>query len=347
MSKQISAKEIAALIQGEIVGCPDRMVCGVSSLKDAAPEQASFVSNKKYEAQLDSSKAGVVIVCKDLAGAAHENRTLIVCEHVDYAFSKLIMVFAPPAVEWAPGVHASAVVDAAAKLGAGVHVGANAVIERGAEIGDGTVIAAGCYIGHDVKIGAKCILYPNVTVMYRCILGSLCILHPGVVIGGDGFGFVPGPRGLVKVPQTGIVVIGDDVEIGANTTVDRARFGKTWIKSNVKIDNQVMVAHNVVIGESSILVAQSGIAGSSELGRGVILGAKSGINGHITLGDGVQVAGTSGVVKSVPAGMIAVGTPAESQREFMARHTLPSKVEKLSAKLKKLEAELAELAKGK
>ena len=179
--------------------------------------------------------------------------------------------------------------------------------------------------------------------MYRCFIGNRVILHPGVVVGGDGFGFVPGPRGIIKIPQTGIVQIDDDVEIGANTTLDRARFGKTWIKTGVKIDNQVMIAHNVVVGECSLLVAQSGIAGSAELGRGVILAAKSGVNGHITLGDGVQVAGTSGVVKSLPAGAIALGTPAESQREFMTRWTLPKKVEKLSKKIEELENKLKEL----
>ena len=171
-------------------------------------------------------------------------------------------------------------------------------------------------------------------------------LRNGVVIGADGFGFVPGPQGLVKVPQTGVVQIDDDVELGANTTVDRARFGRTWVKSNVKVDDQVMIAHNVVIGESSILVAQCGIAGSAELGRGVILGAKAGVNGHITLGDRVQVAGTSGVVKSLPAGSIALGTPAESQREFMARHTLPSRFDKLKAKVEALTAELEALKKA-
>ena len=180
--------------------------------------------------------------------------------------------------------------------------------------------------------------------MYRCTVGAKCIIHSGVVIGADGFGFVPGPQGLVKVPQTGIVEIRNDVEIGANTTIDRARFGKTVIKDNVKIDDQVMVAHNVAVGESSILVAQCGIAGSAELGRGVIIAGKAGINGHISIGDGCQVAGTSSVVKSLPAGTIAVGTPAESQREFMARVALPKKVQKLDAKIKELEAKLAELS---
>lgn len=343
----LTAAKIAEMVNGKLIGSPDRTISSVSGIRDAQSDQLSFIGNKKYQHQLESTKAGVVLVCPDLADAPAVDRSLIVCDNVDYAFAKVIAVFAEEPPKWPVGVHPSAVVSPEAKLGQGVSINANAVIEAGAEIGDGTVIGAGCYIGHDVKIGAGSLLYPNVTVMYRCVIGRKAVIHPGVVIGGDGFGFIPTKQGLVKVPQTGIVQIDDDVEIGANTTIDRARFGKTWIKSNVKIDNQVMVAHNVVIGESSILVAQCGIAGSAELGRGVVLAAKSGVNGHITLGDGVQVAGTSGVVKSLPAGAIALGTPAESQREFMARHTLPSRFEKLSAKVEALRKEIAELKASK
>ena len=343
----LTAAKIAEMVNGKLIGSPDRTISSVSGIRDAQSDQLSFIGNKKYQHQLESTKAGVVLVCPDLADAPAVDRTLIVCDNVDYAFAKVIAVFAEEPPKWPVGVHPSAVVSPDAKLGQGVSINANAVIEAGAEIGDGTVIGAGCYIGHDVKIGAGSLLYPNVTVMYRCVIGRKAVIHPGVVIGGDGFGFIPTKQGLVKVPQTGIVQIDDDVEIGANTTIDRARFGKTWIKSNVKIDNQVMVAHNVVIGESSILVAQCGIAGSAELGRGVVLAAKSGVNGHITLGDGVQVAGTSGVVKSLPAGAIALGTPAGSQREFMARHTLPSRFEKLSAKVEALRKEIAELKASK
>lgn len=343
----LTAAKIAEMVNGKLIGSPDRTISSVSGIRDAQSDQLSFIGNKKYQHQLESTKAGVVLVCPDLADAPAVDRTLIVCDNVDYAFAKVIAVFAEEPPKWPVGVHPSAVVSPDAKLGQGVSINANVVIEAGAEIGDGTVIGAGCYIGHDVKIGAGSLLYPNVTVMYRCVIGRKAVIHPGVVIGGDGFGFIPTKQGLVKVPQTGIVQIDDDVEIGANTTIDRARFGKTWIKSNVKIDNQVMVAHNVVIGESSILVAQCGIAGSAELGRGVVLAAKSGVNGHITLGDGVQVAGTSGVVKSLPAGAIALGTPAESQREFMARHTLPSRFEKLSAKVEALRKEIAELKASK
>lgn len=340
-----SAAQIAEITGGRICGDAERTINGIAGIKDAAADQLTFAGNKRFEEQFLNTKAGIILVCPDFADADVSNRTLIVCDNVDIAFAKMASLYAeePPAA--VPGIHPSAVVDPSAKLGENVSIGANAVIERDAVIGDNTVIGAGCYIGHEVKIGSDSCLSPNVTVMYRCIVGSKTIIHSGVVIGADGFGFIPGPRGLVKVPQTGIVQIGNDVEIGANTTIDRARFGCTMIKDNVKIDDQVMVGHNVAVGESSILVAQCGIAGSTELGRGVIIAAQAGINGHITLGDGVQVAGQSGVVKSLPAGSIVVGGPAENQRDFIARITLPKKVGKLEARIKALEAELAELKK--
>ena len=341
-----TAAQIAELVKGELKGNPDVIVNRVSSLKDADAQSVSFVGNKKYVNQLDETKAGVVLVNADLADASTEKHTIIVCGNVDYAFTQVIALFGEKAPAWPVGIHPRAVVDPTAKIGENVSIAANAVIDAGAEIADGACIGAGCYVGHNAKIGEGTILYPNVTVMYRCRVGRKCIIHPGVVIGADGFGFVPGPNGLVKVPQTGIVQIDDDVEIGANTTIDRARFGKTWIKSNVKIDNHVMVAHNVTVGESSILVAQTGIAGSAEIGRGVILAAKSGINGHITIGDGCKVAGTSCVIKNLPPGSIVVGSPAESQREFMARVSMPSRLEKLKAKVAQLEAELEKLSKN-
>ncbi len=341
--KTLSAARIAEMVHGSVVGDPDRAGDGVAGVREAQSNHISFVGSRKYQHQLDSTRAGIVLVNKDLADEPLRERSFVVCDNVDLAFAQVLHFFAPPAIVYAPGVHPAAVVDPTAKLGKNVHIGACAVIDRGAEIGDETVVLPGCYVGVDARVGKQCYLAPNVVIMARCIVGNKAVIHPGVVIGGDGFGFIPGPQGLVKVPQTGIVQIDDDVEIGANTTIDRARFGKTWIKSNVKIDNQVMIAHNVEIGESSILVAQCGIAGSAELGRGVVLAAKSGVNGHITLGDGVQVAGTSGVVKSLPPGAIAMGTPAESQREFMARYTLPKRMEKLSAKLDALTAEIEKL----
>ena len=342
----MSAAKIAEVVGGSVAGNAERIIRGVSGIRDANIEQLSFVSNKKYEHLLEETNAGIVLVCKDLANASTEKHTLVVCDNVDHAFAKIVAMYAEEAPAPVRGVHPSAVVAASAKLGENVSIGANAVIEENAEIGNNTVIGAGCYIGHNAKIGADSLLYPNVTVMYRCIVGCKAIIHPGVVIGGDGFGFLPGPRGVVKVPQTGIVQIDDDVEIGANTTIDRARFGKTWIKSNVKIDNMVMVAHNVTVGESTMLIAQSGIAGSATIGRGVIIAAKSGINGHITIGDGCQIAGMSAVVKDLAPQSIALGTPVESQRDFMTRPTLPKRVLKQEARIKELEAKLAQLEKA-
>lgn len=343
MSREFRAAQIAEMVKGIVVGDADRSVNGVAGIREAAPNHISFVGHRKYQHQLNETQAGVILIPKDLEHDPLNGHTFIVCENVDYAFARVLECFAPPPIVYAPDIHPTAAVDPTAKIGRNVHIGAHVTIAAGVEIGDGTVILPGSYVGVDARIGMHCYLAPNVTVMFRCVIGNKVVIHGGVVIGADGFGFVPGPQGLVKVPQTGIVQIDDDVEIGANTTIDRARFGKTWIKSNTKIDDQVMIAHNVVIGESSILVAQCGIAGSAELGRGVVLGAKSGVNGHITLGDGVQVAGTSGVVKSLPAGMIALGTPAETQREYMTRWTLPKKVEKLTAKIEALTAELEQL----
>ncbi len=205
------------------------------------------------------------------------------------------------------------------------------------------MIGAGCYVGEKTAIGNKCTIYPNVTIMHRCKLGNNVILHPGVVIGGDGFGYQFTDKGIVKVPQTGIVQIDDNVEIGANSTVDRARFGRTWIKHDVKIDNMVMVAHNVIVGEYSVLIAQCGIAGSAELEQGVILAAQSGVNGHITLGAGTKLAATSAASKSCPPQSVLLGLPAEPQRDFLYRHALPKKFERLSNKVKDLEAKIAGL----
>lgn len=343
----LKASEIAAMVNGEIFGDADRTINGVAGIRDAKVTDLSFVGSKTYEEMLNDSAAGIVLISADIKNRDTEKRTLILCEHVDHAFGNIAAKFADEPPAWKPSIHPSAAISDSAKIGANVSIGAHVTIEDDAEISDGACIGAGCYIGHGAKVGAASILYPNVILMYRCTIGRKCIIHPGVVIGADGFGFVPGPNGLVKVPQTGIVEIHDDVEIGANSTIDRARFGKTVIKSNVKIDDQVMVAHNVEVGESSILIAQCGIAGSSRIGQGVIIAAKAGINGHITIGDGSKVAGTSGVVKSLPPNSIVVGTPAEGQRDFIARLALPGKVEKLSAQLKALKAELAELKAAK
>lgn len=343
--KTYTARELAELINGTVSGEEQRTIGGVNSLKMAAETDVSFLGTIKYRKQLDESKAGIVLVENGMKLEPAEHRTLIFCESPDKAFTKVCNLFAPEPIVYEPRICPGAYIDPTATVAEDVYIGPNAVIMPYAEIGKGTVIGGGAYVGHYVKIGENCMINANVSIMHRCILGNKVIVHSGTTIGADGFGYTPTFRGLVKVPQNGIVQIDNDVEIGANSTIDRARFGKTWIKKGVKIDNLVHVAHNVIVGESSVLIGQCGIAGSAELGRGVIVAAQAGVNGHITLGDGSRVAGASAVQKSLPPGVSVFGTPAETDVEFFERHTLPRKVRRLADKIAKLEEELAKLKK--
>lgn len=340
MSRSYKASEIAEMIQGAVKGSPDVEITGVNALKWASNVELSFLNNIKFRNVLDKSKAAVVLVPADWKFEPVENQTLILCEDPDKAFTKMCGFFAPEPIRYEPGVHPMAYVHPAAVIAEGAHVGPTAVVEEGAEIGKNAVISAGAYVGHFCVVGENTFIGPNASLLKYCRVGKRCIIHAGASIGADGFGFNVTFRGLVKVPQNGIVQIDDDVEVGANSTIDRARFGKTWIKKGVKIDNLVHIAHNVVVGESSALIGQSGVAGSAEIGRGVIISAQAGINGHITLGDGSFVAGTSAVQRSLAPGAKAFGTPAENEEDFFERHTLPRKVRKLTARIEKLEKSL-------
>jgi UDP-3-O-[3-hydroxymyristoyl] glucosamine N-acyltransferase len=341
--KQIPIVEIAKSVNGELKGDDAIVITGVSSLKEAKEGYISFLGNKKYASQVKETAASAIFVDKDFNQFDAGDKTIIVCENPNMAFGAAISMFAPPPIEFPPGIHPNAIVANSAKIADSVHVGACAVIEANAVIGKNSVIGAGCYIGHETTVGENTFLYPNITIRERCIIGNNVIIHPGTTIGSDGFGYEAGPQGIIKIPQGGIVQVDAHVEIGANCTIDRARFGKTWLKMGVKLDNQVHVAHNVVVGEFSMLIGQCGIAGSAKIGQGVIVAAKAGINGHITLGDGCRIGGTSGVVKDVAPGATVIGTPAEPQRDFMARLILPKTVNKLKAQLKDLEAKIKEL----
>ncbi len=341
-TKEYKASLLAELTGGTLKGNPDAVVTGVNSLKMANKGEASFLHSAKYLTVMRASKAEVVLVPADWSKEPEEGQTLILCDDPDKSFTKVCGLFANDPVNYEMSIHPAAYVHPAAQVAEGVHVGPSAVIDEGAVVEKGAVICAGAYIGHFCHIGEETYIAPNVSIMKYCSVGKKCIIHSGTTIGADGFGFTPTFRGLIKIPQNGIVVIEDDVEIGANCTIDRARFGKTWIRKNVKIDNLVHVAHNVVVGQSSVLIGQCGIAGSAEIGRGVVVSAQAGINGHITLGDACMVAGASAVQHSVPPGQTVIGLPAETQEDFLARHLLPRKVKKLEARLAKLEALLAE-----
>ncbi len=341
--KTFTAKQLAELVNGVVAGDEQRTISGVNSLKLATADDVSFLGSMKHRKQFDETRAGIVLVENGLKLEPTESRTLIFCESPDKAFTRICNEYAPEPIRYEPGIGPGAYIDPTATLGERVYVGPNAVIQAHATIGDGTVIEAGAYVGHYTTIGKDCVIHANVSIMHRCILGDRVIIHAGSAIGADGFGYTPTFRGLVKVPQNGIVQIDNDVEIGANTCIDRARFGKTWIKKGAKIDNLVQVGHNVILGESSVLIGQSGVAGSAEIGRGVIISAQAGVNGHITLGDGCFVAGASAAQRSVPPGVSVFGTPAETDAEFFERHTLPRKVKRLISRIEALEEELRKL----
>lgn len=293
--------EIAAAIGGELRGDATTRISGAASLAEATSEEISFFYHPRYLPQLRRTNAAAVIVPNDFSEAI--SPAIIRAENPAKAFEQIVRKFAPPPVKFAPGVHPSAVIHPQAKLGERVSIQPHAVIEASAELGNDVVIGAGSYIGHEVVIGRDCTIYPRVTIRERCRLGARVIVHSGVVIGADGFGFEMTSEGQEKVPQIGIVQIDDDVEIGANTTIDRARFGRTWIQEGAKIDNLVQVAHNVVVGKHTVIAAQTGIAGSVRIGQRVMIGGQAGIIGHIEIADGTMIGAQTGVSKNLNGGV--------------------------------------------
>lgn len=343
----ITVSEMAERVGGVLEGDGTKEILRLASLSEAGDGDISFFANKKYAPQLATTRASAVIVPVDWQGESSAG-ALIRVKNPDKAFAAVAPFVAPPPPERWPGIHYSAVVSPNAIIGRDVHIGPLCVIQDGARIGDGCVIEAQCYIGEDVEIGPGGHLYSGVRIRERVRIGARFIAHCGVVIGSDGFGYsidmLPGglPK-IEKIPQVGTVVIGDDVEIGSNTTIDRARFGETKIGNCVKIDNLVQIGHNVRIGNFSGVIAQSGIAGSAEIGSGVRIWAQAGISGHLKVDDGAQVGPQCGVVRDVPKGAYVIGTPATSLREVAAQRMMPEQVSKLRKKLFELEAEIKKL----
>ncbi len=344
--KTLTVKEIARMIRADVVGDESIEISGVAALSDAVKFEVTFLGNNKYKDQVQQTKASAVILPSDYQGEVPADKAWLLCNRPSLAFSKVIDHFAPETIKYEPGIHPSATVADSAKIDPSCFIGPGAVIEPGVVIGKSTVICAGAYVGHNAKIGSKCKLYPNAVIRERCELGNKVVIHCNTVIGDDGFGYAPSGLGITKIPQVGIVKIEDDVEIGALCTVDRARFGKTWIKQGVKMDDHVHVAHNVKVGEYSMLIGQSGVAGSAEIGRGVIIAAQAGINGHITIGDGARIAGTSGVARSVEPGATVIGTPAVTKKEFGKKMVLHKTVDKLKNRIINLETTINELKAG-
>jgi UDP-3-O-[3-hydroxymyristoyl] glucosamine N-acyltransferase len=332
-----TVKELAALSGGELIGEPALQITGAASLGEATPGEISFFANRKYIGLLRKTRASAIFVPPDFAEPI--NAAQIRVPNPTKAFEQVVLKFAPKPITYARGIHPSAIVDPSAELGERVSIQPLAVIETGAKIGDDTIIGAGSYIGHETVIGSACHIYPRVTIRERSRIGSRVLIHSGAVIGADGFGFEMVDGRQQKIQQLGIVQIDDDVEIGANTTVDRARFGRTWIQQGVKIDNLVQIAHNVVIGKNSVIVAQTGISGSTRVGERVTMAGQVGIVGHVEIADGSVIAAQSGVSKSVPGG-VWFGYPAGPIEEIKQQIAWIRSLGKLFARVKALEKKL-------
>ena len=335
--------EIAKLVNGEVVGNPGVVVTGLAGLRDATPHSLTFVSQRSYLPLLAETRAAAAVVGLDVVS---DKLPLVRVKDPDLAFALIAREYVPGPVRPKPGVHPGAIVASDAILGADVAVSAFVVVESGARIGRGSVLYPGVYVGPGAVVGEDCLLYPHVVVRDAVKIGDRCILHPGVVVGADGFGFVPDGDAILKVPQIGTVIIGNDVEIGACTTIDRARLDATVVGDGAKIDNLVQIGHNVRIGRNCLIVAQTGISGSTRLGDGCMVGGQVGLSGHIELGDGVKVAARAGVINSFPAGKVISGEPAQEHgqtlRTLAAARRLPEllkQVHQLSERIAKLEAQ--------
>ena len=337
-------KQIADLVKGEVVGSPDIVITGISGIKEAKEGDITFLANSKYAPLVNVTEASAVITSRE---PLNTKKALIKTDNPSIAFTAVVDLLLPSKPQHPKGIHPTAVIAKDAVLSKNVSVGAYTIIEQGVSIDEGTIIYSGCYVGQQVKIGKNCLIYPQVSLMERVLIKDRVVIHPGAVIGSDGFGFVRISGNQRKIPQIGTVLIEDDVEIGANVTIDRARFDKTIIGRGTKIDNLVQIAHNVITGENCIIVAQAGISGSTILGKEVILAGQAGVVGHIQIGDKAIVCAQAGVTKTVPPGITVSGYPArvhhEAKRVNACLQSLPElykKVKELEDKLKELEDKL-------
>ncbi|MBT9614015.1 MAG: UDP-3-O-(3-hydroxymyristoyl)glucosamine N-acyltransferase [Burkholderiales bacterium] len=332
---RVSLKDLVRAFGGELLGNADQEITGISTLTSAGPTEIAFLSNSKYRHQLAETLAGAVII--GLADRDASSLPRIVTDN-PYAYQARVSTLFNPLQRPLAGIHASAVVDPSAQLGVDVAIGAHVVIGPNVHIGDRAVIGAGCQLGDGVEIGPDAFLYPHVVVYPGCRIGARGIFHAGAVIGSDGFGFAQDQGQWLKVPQTGRVIIGDDVEIGANTTVDRGALDDTVIESGVKIDNLVQVAHNVRIGENTAIAACAGIAGSAVIGKGCRIGGAAMIVGHLQIADGITVSPGTMVTKSLTEpGTYSAIWAAEPHREWLKHAAQLRRMEELSNRVRELE----------
>ena len=339
---KLSLKKIASLVGGNVIGNDSFIIEGINSLDAAVQGEISFFADRKYKESLGKTKASAIIV-------SEENLLFkgpqVVVSNPALAYAKVASIFAPPVPRY-PGISEQAVLHDSTRIGKDVSIYPLVYVGEEALIGDGVIMFPGVFIGDRVKIGNGTIIYPNVTILHDCQIGKNVIINAGTVIGSDGFGFVRDGPVSVKIPQIGMVQIDDDVEIGANSCIDRAASGKTWIKRGVKTDNFVHVAHNVIIGEDTIVVAQVAISGSVHIGRQVIIGGQVAISDHVEIGDRVMIGSQSGVPKSIPSGEVVSGTPAMPHRLWLKTSGIIRRLPEFNEHLRHLEKRVAELEKN-
>lgn len=335
--------ELAALVEGRLEGDAELLIHGVAGIREAQAGEITFVANSRYEAFIAETHASAILAGPGLTAKIPLIRTA----NPYFAFFKVLNLFAGDAAARYPrGVHAQAFVDPGATIGADVSIGPFCHVCAGAVVGDGTTLVGGVFVGERAQIGARCLIYSHVTIREECRVGNRVILQPGVVIGSDGFGYAQHAAVYHKVPQIGRVVIEDDVEIGANACVDRATTGETRIGCGSKIDNLVQIAHNVVIGDNTVIAAQSGISGSTEVGSHVTLAGQVGVVGHVTIGDRVMVGAQAGVTKSVRADTMVSGYPAREHSVARRIYAHMAMLPELFRRVKNLERRLGVRGEG-
>lgn len=342
--KKFTLSELAELTQSTLIGPKDYVIAGVDALDAARPEDASFLANPKYRSLLKETNAGVI--CIDKQTQPEDGKNFLVSDDPSRAFQMIMeaLLLSPYNSSGFIGIHPTAVIHPTAKIGKDVQIGPYAVIDQGVVIGDHTRIFSYAFIGSGVEIGTHCCFYPHVTVREKCSIGNRVILQPGAVIGSCGFGYTTDLKGKhIKLEQLGAVIIEDDVEVGANTTIDRARFKSTRIRAGTKIDNLVQIGHNVDVGQDNIIVSQTGIAGSVKTGKNVIFGGQAGVVGHLEIADNVMVATRGGVSKSITQSGKYAGGPVMNLAEYNRQQVHLRKITEYVKQIESLEKRLKEL----
>jgi UDP-3-O-[3-hydroxymyristoyl] glucosamine N-acyltransferase len=339
-----AASQIALLINGKIEGDPSVTVDSFGKIEEARPGQLSFLANPKYEEFLYSTSASVIILNADYELKKTVNATLVRVPDAYTAFATLLGKYQEMMTQQLSGVQQPSYIAKTAKYGEQVFIGAFAYLGENVKIGNESKIFPNTFIGDNVSIGNKCIIHPGVKIYHNTVIGNNVTIHAGTVVGSDGFGFAPQADGsFKKVPQIGNVIIEDNVEIGANTTIDRATIGSTLIKAGAKLDNLIQIAHNVEVGNSTVIAAQSGVSGSTKIGKNAMIGGQVGIVGHINIGDGAKINAQSGVSKSIESGKAVTGSPAYDYTSALRSQAVTRKLPELEKRVKELESLVKQL----